>query len=152
MRRVYANGRNPGDFEVPTGIVHRPVDPETGLILEDGCWPRWEQPTNEVFIDGATPESICPQSSGFFAWIGDALRGLNRSMDEQTRALDDVLQRADRVHPQARERLQRYIERNIREGISESAQDLRNAAEDWLRDFERQLEYEKMRARRRGGR
>ncbi|MEX2281148.1 MAG: PBP1A family penicillin-binding protein [Gemmatimonadota bacterium] len=152
MRRYYADNRDPGDFEVPNGVVHRNVDPETGLILESGCWPRYEEPASEIFIEGTEPETVCPSDGGVLGWITGALRGLGRTVENQTHVLEDVFKRAESVHPQARELLEKFIERTMREGVV-SSEELRHEAEDWLHDFERQLRYEKERAlRKRRGR
>ena len=152
MRRYYGDNRDPGEFAVPPGIVHRSVDPESGLLLEEGCWPRYGEPANEVFIEGTEPETVCPADGGFLGWITGALRGLGRTVQEQSQPLDDVLRRAETIHPQARQQLERFIDKIVREGVTESQAELRRAAEDWLHDFERQLKYEQERERRRRGR
>ncbi|MGQ0815297.1 MAG: transglycosylase domain-containing protein [Gemmatimonadota bacterium] len=72
MRRIYRNRPLPSGFIVPDNVVVRFVDPESGLVLEDGCAPRYGNPVREVFLQNAQPETICPryQSDNFLDAIG----------------------------------------------------------------------------------
>jgi penicillin-binding protein 1A len=105
MRRVYAYRTDPGDFTVPAGVVHRMVDPQSGLILEDGCWPTRDEPVREVFIAGLEPEQICPQFGGRLGgWISSLLRGLRSGweddvvddLEEMARRAEDLVRGSDR--------------------------------------------------------
>lgn len=75
LRRMYRTRPLPRGFVVPDGVVRRLVDPESGMVLEQGCIPRYGNPTNEVFLRDAVPESICPQheNENIFEAIGDFL-------------------------------------------------------------------------------
>jgi penicillin-binding protein 1A len=106
MNRVYQNRSDPGDFPMPAGVVHRMVDPSTGLVLEDGCWPNWGEPQREVFLTTWEPERTCPHY-GASGWITGILRGLqgafNRdvgpAIEELGRKADDILRdKRDRRH------------------------------------------------------
>ncbi|MGH7469684.1 MAG: transglycosylase domain-containing protein [Longimicrobiales bacterium] len=106
MRRVYANRPDPGDFPVPAGVVNRMVDPETGLVLEEGCWPRWNEPEREIFVEGLEPEQVCPEyGSRLGNWITGILRGLKNGrgndvandIEELARRAEDAVRGTDRV-------------------------------------------------------
>jgi hypothetical protein len=47
--------RNPGEFEVPEGVVTAELDPDTGELATYAC-PRREK---EVFISGSQPTTFC---------------------------------------------------------------------------------------------
>ncbi len=150
MKRVYATRPNPGNFVQPAGVIRRDIDPESGLVLEDGCWPRWGEPEHEIFLADHEPETVCPNSGG---WINGILRGIggifgngNGNTTERARdALDQLLDEADRLHPQARKLLGDWIEDNIRRGVPRESEELRRMAEKWIADLKRNLE-----AQRRG--
>ena len=73
MRRVYATRPNPGEFVQPNGVVRRKIDPETGLVLEEGCWPRWGEPEAEIFLADHEPETVCPNNG---SWISGIIKGI----------------------------------------------------------------------------
>ena len=98
MRRVYATRQDPGDFKVPDGIVHRRVDPSSGMALEEGCNPRWDEPVREVFIAGTEPELTCPHYGNPMHWITGLLRGLKSSWN------DDVVQNLEEFSRRAEEK------------------------------------------------
>jgi penicillin-binding protein 1A len=110
MRRVYANRPDPGDFPVPEGVVHRMIDPESGLALEEGCWPRWHEPVREVFIEGLEPDQVCPQYGSRLGWIAGILRGLKKGWEDDVaqdiedlaRRAEDVVRGRDRERPRRR--------------------------------------------------
>jgi penicillin-binding protein 1A len=58
MARVYEKRRHPRPWRKPVEVVSRPVDPATGLVVEERCangnTPR------ELFIEGLVPASYCP--------------------------------------------------------------------------------------------
>lgn len=62
VQRVYQGGRKrPEPWKAPQGVVSRRVDPQSGLILEDGCAPRNGRPAREeLFVEGIEPASYCP--------------------------------------------------------------------------------------------
>lgn len=61
MRRIYRERPVPSGFIVPDQVVVRFVDPESGLVLESGCVPRYGNPVREVFLEGTEPETVCPR-------------------------------------------------------------------------------------------
>ncbi|HEV2720857.1 MAG TPA: penicillin-binding transpeptidase domain-containing protein, partial [Thermoanaerobaculia bacterium] len=44
------------DPKAPGGVVFRDIDPETGMLWQDGCPGPW----HEVFLEGTQPTSHCP--------------------------------------------------------------------------------------------
>ncbi|HEV7484932.1 MAG TPA: PBP1A family penicillin-binding protein [Thermoanaerobaculia bacterium] len=54
-----------GEPRPPKGVTFRNIDPETGMLWQDGC----PGPIREVFLDGTAPTHKCP--AGFF---GDIVR------------------------------------------------------------------------------
>lgn len=75
MRRLYRVRPMPGGFPMPDNVVVRSVDPESGLVLEEGCVPRYGNPTREVFLKSSEPEETCPrhQDENIFEQLGDLL-------------------------------------------------------------------------------
>jgi membrane peptidoglycan carboxypeptidase len=61
MARYYRGREEPDEWPRPSNVVVRDVDPESGLVLEEGCWPSWGEPYSEMFIRGMEPRSVCPQ-------------------------------------------------------------------------------------------
>jgi penicillin-binding protein 1A len=60
MSRWY-RGHEPPWWPAPRNVVQHQVDPETGLILEEGCRPDHTDPYTELFIRGTEPASSCPE-------------------------------------------------------------------------------------------
>jgi len=60
MRQIPHDPANP---DPPQGVTFRNIDPETGMLWQDGC----PGPINEVFLDGTAPTSRCP--AGIFGRI-----------------------------------------------------------------------------------
>jgi penicillin-binding protein 1B len=52
-----------GEPRPPKGVTFRNIDPETGMLWQDGC----PGPIREVFLDGTAPTHTCP--AGFFGNI-----------------------------------------------------------------------------------
>lgn len=80
IRRVEAADKTSGEWERPESIVERRVDPQTGLILPDGCKPRRGAAREELFLKYALPASACPRGEptaepGVFARALSWLRG-----------------------------------------------------------------------------
>jgi len=150
MRRVYAD-KTAGDFTIPAGIVERQYDPESGLLLEDGCWPRWGEPATEVFLEGMEPETTCPQYGGF-RWAVDLFNRGEREVSEAGEILEQLLgDRLHRLEDDERRTLERFLERAIRRGgVSHDDLDaVARTAEDGLR---RQIDQREGVRRRRGER
>ena len=53
MREIPHVAANPAP---PPGVVFRDIDPETGMLWQDGC----PGPIREVFLDGTAPTTHCP--------------------------------------------------------------------------------------------
>ena len=66
VQRVYEGGRKrPEPWKAPQGVVSRRVDPQTGLVLKDGCAPRNGRPAREeLFVEGIEPAAYCPGKGG----------------------------------------------------------------------------------------
>jgi penicillin-binding protein 1A len=60
IERIYERRPRPKPWEMPRRVVKRPVDPATGLLLEDGCAPLQGKPYQELFIEGREPAAFCP--------------------------------------------------------------------------------------------
>ncbi len=52
-----------GELKAPAGVTFRDIDPETGMLWQDGC----PGPVHEVFLAGTAPTHKCP--AGFFGGI-----------------------------------------------------------------------------------
>jgi penicillin-binding protein 1A len=68
-------------WDRPPQIVNLPVDPETGLVLQQNCRPVYDdEPARELFVRGAQPRSVCPRrrSDNVFGqiagWVGTVFR------------------------------------------------------------------------------
>jgi membrane carboxypeptidase/penicillin-binding protein len=46
-----------GEPKAPPGVTFRDIDPETGMLWDDGC----PGPVHEVFLDGTAPTRHCPR-------------------------------------------------------------------------------------------
>jgi penicillin-binding protein 1B len=46
-----------GELKPPDGVTFRKIDPETGMLWQDGCPGPW----NEVFLTGTAPTFSCPR-------------------------------------------------------------------------------------------
>jgi penicillin-binding protein 1A len=91
MQRV--TGDAPAAWPVPDRIVEFDVDPETGLVLADGCRPRQGQAQSEYFVRGDVPARICPRGEerdrgpGIFARIGSLARNVWHTSTTRVAAL-----------------------------------------------------------------
>jgi penicillin-binding protein 1B len=52
-----------GEPKAPAGVTFRDIDPETGMLWQEGC----PGPVHEVFLNGTAPTHQCP--AGFFGGI-----------------------------------------------------------------------------------
>jgi penicillin-binding protein 1A len=75
MRRIYQRRETPVGWTAPANVVTRLIDPESGLVLEDGCYPNYGNPVQEVFLAEFEPETICPRHGDYniFEALGDWL-------------------------------------------------------------------------------
>jgi penicillin-binding protein 1A len=81
MRRIYQKREMPVGWSAPHNVVTRLIDPESGLVLEDGCYPNYGNPVQEVFLAQFEPETICPRHGDYNIfealgdWLGDVFGG-----------------------------------------------------------------------------
>jgi penicillin-binding protein 1A len=96
MTRWTRGKERPGPWQIPAGVVVRPADPITGLVLADGCWVP--EAVDEVFLAGSVPAAGCPVRwpRGFFdrtfGWF-DGLFGGGR--DDEDRDREERYERFD---------------------------------------------------------
>jgi len=65
MSRLYADRQAPAWWQPPAGVASLPIDPATGLALDDGCVPAGgEPPLRELFLAGLGPAPSCPGVGG----------------------------------------------------------------------------------------
>jgi penicillin-binding protein 1A len=60
IQRAYRYRLPPRPWSRPRSVVARPVDPATGLVLEEGCSPTSGRAYEELFLDGKVPAAYCP--------------------------------------------------------------------------------------------
>jgi 1A family penicillin-binding protein len=60
MMRVYSGRATPAPWAMPSGVVQGLVDPQTGMLLAEGCAPLSGVAYKELFIQGAVPVTACP--------------------------------------------------------------------------------------------
>ena len=81
MRRIYEKRAMPVGWSAPRNVITRLVDPQSGLVLEDGCYPDFGNPVQEVFLEQFEPETICPRHGDYNIfealgdWLGDVFGG-----------------------------------------------------------------------------
>jgi len=148
MRRLATVRPDPGSFRRPEGIVERTVDPESGLVLQDGCYPTWGQGERELFIEGREPGTVCPYWGG--GWM--AMRDFGRYLDEFASVLEALVGRsANQLEPHARQVLERYIRRAFQEygGLTEHhTEEIQRYVEQYLR-YQQQVDRGRRGARER---
>ncbi len=87
FNRIYRERDIPAGWRAPSNVVTRLVDPESGLVLQDGCYPVYGNPQQEVFLADFEPETSCPRRAGFDifealgGWLQDVFGG-GRDMPE----------------------------------------------------------------------
>lgn len=132
MQRLAAVRPDPGPFRRPDGIVERMVDPASGMILQDGCFPSWGQPEREMFIQGREPGTVCPSWGG--GWIA---RNFGRYIEEAASVIEVLVgRRAQGLDPHARDVLERYIRKAIEDygGLTQHHNDeIRRYVDQYLR-------------------
>jgi 1A family penicillin-binding protein len=74
MRQVYAERPAPPEWPRPATVVSRRVDPGTGMVLGEGCQPRYGSATAEIFIEDHVPATVCPYRDYWRDWW-DRVRG-----------------------------------------------------------------------------
>ncbi|HSJ31734.1 MAG TPA: PBP1A family penicillin-binding protein [Longimicrobiales bacterium] len=86
--RVMREHATAGGWRTPSTVAQHPVDPESGLLLVEGCEPDRGEGRIELFVRGDEPASACPQGvpevhergllSRVGAWFGRQWRGFSR--------------------------------------------------------------------------
>jgi len=66
----------PANPKPPDGVTFRDIDPESGMLWQDGC----PGPINEVFLDGTAPTHRCP--AGIFGRIVRRILFNDEAFDE----------------------------------------------------------------------
>jgi 1A family penicillin-binding protein len=102
MGDVY-NGRGaPEGWTRPENVIVRTVDPQSGLILANGCYARYGQATSELFIAGFEPGTVCPTTGN---WLADLWRdfrqggGRTFEQEQRDRERELVMRRRGRGAP-----------------------------------------------------
>jgi penicillin-binding protein 1A len=80
MREVYAERPVPEAWRAPAGVVARRIDPGTGLVLREGCHPRYGSATTELFVNGHVPATVCPYRD-YWSDFWSRIRGSDRSRE-----------------------------------------------------------------------
>jgi penicillin-binding protein 1A len=75
MNRIYRKREMPTGWSAPGNVITRLIDPQSGLVLEDGCYPAYGNPIQEVFLAEFEPETVCPRRAdmNIFEALGDWL-------------------------------------------------------------------------------
>lgn len=111
----------------PKGVVFRDIDPESGLLWQDGC----PGPVREVFLSGTAPTHTCP--SGFFGSVIRKIFFDNKTYDEPAAITFDQFRRwaseIDRDRQQVESTLNR-IDRIIHGGKKEKKQEKKDDSDD----------------------
>jgi 1A family penicillin-binding protein len=75
MRQIYTSRPAAGDWPQPADVVHRRIDPHSGLVLQDGCQTRDGSARVEIFVAAYVPATACPYRdfwSDFWNRVGGA--------------------------------------------------------------------------------
>jgi membrane peptidoglycan carboxypeptidase len=120
MSAVYSERPAPGPWGRPDGVVARRIDPNTGLLLADGCYPRWGEPATELFLLGHESPATCPSRSwGRHIWglLGEPFGGGRgaRARTEQEARIERQLRERERALERQRRLQERELERQRRE-------------------------------------
>jgi 1A family penicillin-binding protein len=84
MRRVHAERSAPPDWTRPPGVVARRVDPGTGMVLREGCHPRYGFATTELFLERSVPPTVCPYRD-FWADYWSRMGGRGAAVEPERR-------------------------------------------------------------------
>jgi 1A family penicillin-binding protein len=122
IMRQYYTDRAGSDWTMPAGVLEYRVDPQTGLVLQDGCYPYGAQETSELFVENSLPGVACPYRDwwgDFWGRVGDIFGGSDRSRGDPR----DAERRAEQARADARQR-----ERDMEEFVRERSERLREQA------------------------
>jgi 1A family penicillin-binding protein len=121
VMRAYYRDRSVPDWTMPPSVLEYRVDPQTGLVLQDGCYPYGAQETSELFVENSIPGVACPYRD----WWGDfwgrvgSIFGDGRGAEEAR----ETERRQERARAEARAR-----EREMEEFLRERSERLRDQA------------------------
>jgi penicillin-binding protein 1A len=75
LNRIYRKRELPIGWSAPGNVITRLIDPNSGFVLEDGCYPDYGNPEQEVFLAEFEPETVCPRRGDYniFEALGDWL-------------------------------------------------------------------------------
>ena len=93
------------DPKAPGGVVFRDIDPESGMLWQDGCPGPW----HEVFLDGTAPTHHCP--SGFFGRIVRKVLFDREHFDEPPAITFDQFRRWAEEVDRNRQQVERRLDR-----------------------------------------
>ncbi len=79
MQRVQRERESIRGWPQPAGLSERWTDPETGLVLASGCYPRWGSAVRELFLVEYEPVETCPHDPRD-RWWSDVVGLLGRSL------------------------------------------------------------------------
>ena len=131
MARIQANRDIPAPWKRPERVIEAYIDPESGMLLADGCRSRWGYAEREIFLRDHMPAAHCPQPRRWYDNIWGAISGLfsaedRRELDEARREIARELDRAGREER--------------RSSRDDDANDRRRQREEEVRALERQME------------
>jgi penicillin-binding protein 1A len=142
MRTLAAERGYPEGWQQPPGVLWREIDPNTGLMLADGCLPEYGAPANELFIAGTQPATTCPHRdfwSDLWGRLGGIFGGGREEPEHNVIGGGD-----DPTQPQA--------ERRRRQGeLQRQAEQRRREIQEFLEQRSRELRERAREQRRRGG-
>lgn len=133
MARVQANRDTPAPWQRPARVVEAYIDPESGMLLADGCRSRWGYAEREIFLRDHLPEAHCPQPRRWYDDIWGAIGGLFSSEDRHD------LERARREIARELDRARRDERRGSRRN-NDDARERRQEREDQIRELEEEME------------
>jgi penicillin-binding protein 1A len=120
LARVYQKRPQPKPWSVPRGVVSRPVDPATGLIVAAGCNPA-SAPARELFLAGKEPAAFCPgrEAPPSFGFPSQRVLAEREKGQEDTKKAERLAQ-ADRQREQQEQ--QRLRQQQEAERIAQTMQ------------------------------
>jgi penicillin-binding protein 1A len=112
MRQLYASRPEPEVWAMPDGVLQYRIDPYSGMVLQDGCYPNGAESASELFIAGHVPQASCPYRDWWGEWwdrVGGIFRGGERDVRVETertqrgRDMDEFLrQRSEELRNRGR--------------------------------------------------
>jgi 1A family penicillin-binding protein len=84
MRQVHAERPAAAEWPRPPGVVARRIDPGTGLVLGDGCAPRYGPASTEIFMEKHIPATVCPYRD-YWRDLWDRMGGRDARVEQDRR-------------------------------------------------------------------